>query len=790
MYLMEGFCKPSWQDKSRYCFVFRHRFESDIITPRNQEMERFFRCIIAIAVFGSAAIAIWLHQPPEVVPESATLTEFSAERAFKHVKAIAIEPHVAGTPANFRVRDYILEELRKMGGTPFTSKELVIRNEVAAKPENILVRIPGRENSKAFSLMAHYDSVYFGPGADDNGAGVAAMLEIFRALKSGEPLKNDIIFVFSDGEERGLMGAQAFLEHPWAKETGLMINFEARGTKGPSYLFETSRENGWLIPHIAQAAPFPMTSYLMFSVYIRLPVTTDYKVLKEAIPGMNVAFIDNLPYYHSFHDSPDELDLRSLQHHGSYGLAFARYFGNISLNSIPKISDEIYFNTIGTNLVHYPGFWNLPISVFVTFLFVWVFLWSEKQGVLSESGIKTGFGVVIKALIFNGAILGIAIGIAFLVQGPYLLYNENFFITGTLFLTLYSISQILSNNLKRISLPELSIGFLSVWLAGMWLANLFFPGGTFLFQYPLLFALLSWLFILVLGKIDPDSYFTQAVMTFSAIPGVILVSPMILGLFSAITVLMASAIMSLTVLLFGLASIPLSFLFREDSRKTRIISLLVGIVCFSAGLITGKFTPENPRMNSVIYVKDANAGKAYWIGNSHPVDEWTRNFFPENAVATVSDLSELFTKKPAYIGIAPDINFSPPAITMISESFSPKGTRKLCFKIESTRGATRMRVDFSAAEPPSNVFVSDKPLTGLEAKRTFFYAILREKEFDVSLEIASGPLEIRLTDTSYELPKIPGLPPRPPYMTRQSNTITLGGTFESDTTSVTKIFKF
>ena len=71
------------------------------------------------------------------------------------------------------------------------------------------------------------------------------MLETLRALKSSPPLKNDTVFLFTDGEEVGLLGATAFVkEHPWAKDIGVALNFEARGSSGPSFMFETSDGNG------------------------------------------------------------------------------------------------------------------------------------------------------------------------------------------------------------------------------------------------------------------------------------------------------------------------------------------------------------------------------------------------------------------------------------------------------------------------------------------------------------------------------------------------------------------
>src|SRR5690606_17419180 len=115
--------------------------------------------------------------------------------------------------------------------------------------DNVMVRVRGTGNGagKALMLMAHNDSVVFGPGASDDGSGVVVMLESLRAMKEHPPLQNDIIFLFTDGEEAGLLGPKSFLQHPWYGDVGMVINFEARGHYGPGYMYETSPENGWLI---------------------------------------------------------------------------------------------------------------------------------------------------------------------------------------------------------------------------------------------------------------------------------------------------------------------------------------------------------------------------------------------------------------------------------------------------------------------------------------------------------------------------------------------------------------
>ena len=110
-------------------------------------------------------------------------------------------------------------------------------------------------------LAAHYDSVPTGPGATDNGSGVATALETLRALKAAPPLRNDVIFLFTDGEERGLLGARAFVEqHPWAGDVGVVLNLDTRGNTGPALMLKTNDEGGWVIEEFAKATPYPMTT--------------------------------------------------------------------------------------------------------------------------------------------------------------------------------------------------------------------------------------------------------------------------------------------------------------------------------------------------------------------------------------------------------------------------------------------------------------------------------------------------------------------------------------------------
>jgi acetylornithine deacetylase/succinyl-diaminopimelate desuccinylase-like protein len=206
-----------------------------------------FNIIVAI-IIGAIAISLLQLQSPKAVSSDSATTEFSAERAFSHLKEFAVSPHPLGSKEHDRVRDYLVQELETLGLAPEIQKVNSLnlpRTWVAGgMVENIVAKIDGTNSSKAIMLVAHYDSVTGGPGVADDGAGVAAILETVRALKETKPLKNDIIILLTDGEENGLLGAKAFVEeHPWVRDVGLVLNFEARGNEGPAFMFETSDNN-------------------------------------------------------------------------------------------------------------------------------------------------------------------------------------------------------------------------------------------------------------------------------------------------------------------------------------------------------------------------------------------------------------------------------------------------------------------------------------------------------------------------------------------------------------------
>ncbi len=228
---------------------------------------------------------------------------------------------------------------------------------------NIIADVsPG--SGKRIVLMAHADSVAAGPGAADDASGVATILETIRALKArnrigGHPIRA----LFTDGEEAGLLGAAAYLRDPATRaETGAVINMEARGDRGPSYLFQTSPGDARLIDLYAKAVPHYATSSLYAEIYKILPRDTDLTpVLNAGITGYNFAFIGNAAQNHTPLDRRETIDPQSLQQHGENALGVVEALRQADLNSLGG-GNAIYLDILGRWLPRLPARWSLVLS--------------------------------------------------------------------------------------------------------------------------------------------------------------------------------------------------------------------------------------------------------------------------------------------------------------------------------------------------------------------------------------------------------------------------------------------
>jgi len=749
-----------------------------------------------------AALSISKQQAPNKVPASAIATDFSSERALRHVETISRNAHPLGSLEHARVREYILGEVASMGVAPAELQETTVVSDIwsvpyrVAKVRNILVRLKGTEQGKAVLLASHYDSVSTGPGASDNAVAVAALLETLRALKAGGPLKNDVIFLFTDGEEAGLLGAKAFVEeHPWAKDVGIALNFDARGTTGPSYMFQTSDQNGWLIDEFAEAAPHPISTSLANEIYRLLPNDTDMTVFMRAgFDGLNFAYLDGSTKYHTMQDSYANVDERSLQHHGSYALALTRRFGNLDLPA-PKQSNAVYFNAFGALFFHYPGSWVLPLTGIVLVLFVAVVFYGFKKRRLTIS--RLAFGVLAFAL-SGAAAYGIVRLTWWLIYRfgahGWLLpnnnaYNANLYLLSFVALSVAVTAVIYRLFSRRVDAVNLTVGALLWWVVLMIVTAFYVPGGSYLLTWPLLFGLVGVGVVLAFPQLGPVKIL--AVATLCALPGLFLIAPVIHSLGVALELSSPAMMQVPVVLLLGLLIPQLYAVLKSSGWLLPSAMAVLGIVLIIYAHQTFKFDKDHPRQNNIFYALNADTGKATWASTDEQVDQWTSGFFSNESER--GSIEEYLPNR--YTGFlkhaAPAIAARGPEVTLLEDKTTD--VRVMRLRITSPRQAPVISIYADVTTPDLKATIDGKSV-GDAAKPTpvdadhrwgLIYSAVPPNGIELVLTMKNPqPLKLSVVDRSFGLPQIP----------QMSTTYPLDAipvpTALSDSTYVTRKFTF
>lgn len=283
--------------------------------------------------FAAVAVLFALEiYPPKKINDK-TSGQFSAQRVAHDIRIISKEPHSIQQPKERKVlRDYLFYRLQQIGGDTQIIEYDTIEAKIGGKfnysniysvfsPDKIL------PDTSYILLVAHYDSRYrqrvlkdtvFSFGAADDGYGLGVIIEsVYGAIKYRHEWNQGIKVLFTDAEEHDLDGMRsAFNGNPEIfEDVNLVVNLDARGVKGPALLFETSPNNCKvmdLYKYADNPAGFSFTSV----VYRFLPNGTDFSVVKDSIPGMNFAVIDNLDYYHTNLDNFSNISLNSIHHYG------------------------------------------------------------------------------------------------------------------------------------------------------------------------------------------------------------------------------------------------------------------------------------------------------------------------------------------------------------------------------------------------------------------------------------------------------------------------------------------
>ncbi len=524
-----------------------------------------------IVTFISLAASLFvLHTPTPRVLTSDNAELFSAPNAAKHIEVISRKPHSVydqdplGTygDSHGEVREYLIDQLKTYISDTAVTEYVYTHDELETTLgetvtnyegdiHNVLATIPGT-SATAIMLVAHYDSrgnvgrageLGRSYGAADDAYGLATMLEMARIFGKNTELDNSIYLLFTDAEEIGLYGAvMAATEDAIMDNVGFVINIEARGIKGASYMFETSANNNKVIEFYRQAQ-YPVSYSLATAVYRVLPNSTDFTVfLSIGKQGVNFAVLDSLDYYHTPLDNYVNISLSSIQHYGEQITPLVNEFVTDA-----KYADADYF--IGTT-----------DYVFFTFMPNWLIAYSQTAGNIIAFIVLAGligfivwrtikkqfnlkmFGLSLAGILVTMLTLGIggfflAKFIAWVGSVPFsLTYTKLSGIEPVVLAIMSAVSIglycLVSKRVKKEHLPELALAGVTFNIVLALATGFTLSGASFLFMVPALVGLIA-VVLATFVKIKPVVRIGYGIAQFTII---MLLVPILYSLFIALTV--------------------------------------------------------------------------------------------------------------------------------------------------------------------------------------------------------------------------------------------------------------
>lgn len=651
-----------------------------------------FSFLVLLAFTFFPILTIKLTSPPQPQSINAPADVFSAARAFIHIEKIAQWPHMVGSPEKEVVCNYIVEELERIGLEVDVQSTTVASYDgfpVFANVTNVAGRIKGTNPSQALLVVGHYDTQPHTPGAADDGIAIGSMLEAAEVIKNHFDLENDIVFLFTDAEEVGLLGAEAFVQdHPWMMDVGLVLNIEARGNMGPALAFEVSSQNGWIIKEFAKGMERPFAGSMMYEVYQMIPNNTDFTVFKNAgLSGFNVAIVDGFVNYHSATDTPENLSLASLQHMGSYIMSFAQHFGNIPIVQT-KAPDLVYFNFLGHKMLYFPSSLNVWILVIIVLLFLFFMMLGFARKHISFSQI---FISLLYLMLVAGISVGSVWGINELVLKLYPhyaafymsnFYNVCFYFLAYSLVTLFFFTLLYPFYLRHMHVYNsvAAVFFLFILLSGAIIWKM--PTASYLTLVPLLFGLLSAI-VLLFVDIDKDKrpWSYHMVLLVGLLPLVFMISPYISLIYIVFGLSMPFVGAGLLIVLL-LFSLPLLEYPMAQFRRLLPIGLfLASAIVLIVAHVNSKPTPEQPLQSNVLYAALSDTEQAYWFSLNLNTDDWNKQFFSDESIG---DASEFFPwRKGARLKAKAEYSgFEKPSIEMIYDSVKTE-TRAVEFLLKS-----------------------------------------------------------------------------------------------------------
>lgn len=320
-------------------------------------MEVRDRVLVGIALALAATWVVRFRAPAAVDPGFRSTLDHTLD-------LLGPEPHPVGTEAHERARAALFAELAALGAAPVEHRAMVCGDwGRCAAVVNLIGRL-GPADGAPVAVVAHYDSVGAGAGAADDGSGVAAVLDIARRYHDTPPPR-PVLFVLTDGEELGLLGARALVQDHVLDGVAAVVNLEARGTDGPSLLFETAGPSGPAAARFASVASRPFSSSLFDAIYQVLPNDTDLSELRDiGMPAFNLAFIGSPLDYHTPADGEVGLSVTSAAHQAAEA---TRLVDSLVHDPPADGAAAVWFDVFGFGVVRFPQVAVVPLSLLALF---------------------------------------------------------------------------------------------------------------------------------------------------------------------------------------------------------------------------------------------------------------------------------------------------------------------------------------------------------------------------------------------------------------------------------------
>jgi len=296
-------------------------------------MQRILTSLGFLAILLSAQAQVWEYR----IAKEAQRVD-SIEQIIYELQRIGIR--VTGSTAYDSATQWVVNKYTQLGYAPVIDTfKYGTKNSY-----NVIIEKPGSQSDAWIIVGAHLDAVSISPGANDNGSGVAATLEIARILKNVD-CKVGVRIINFGAEEQGLQGSNHYVSNTLSSTDNiqLMLNLDQLGgTLGQNNTrikCERDEDDNPSMNNVLSSLKTDTLGRLINLYTTLIPVRSkaygsDYMPFQNAgyvITGLYQESVD--PNYHSANDKLENMDIASTTEVIKGAVASTLYFARINTSA-------------------------------------------------------------------------------------------------------------------------------------------------------------------------------------------------------------------------------------------------------------------------------------------------------------------------------------------------------------------------------------------------------------------------------------------------------------------------